>query len=283
MNNKAVSEIVGTMILIGITFFVFVILYLTVTNQMLSLANDNPHCSVLFWHDEEKIYCEHIGGETIYNWSILVNSNVSALGEKFEIGNIIYSGYNSSMDSFVVLRDKRNLIGTYYLAGNAPAIVYENITDLPFIEEVDNGLGFVGNDSCDSISDVDEKYLYTFNHFGFYCGIFKAQKSSYGSEINNLTIYAICKNTDVVGNGVATGYLTLRFNGSWYRPYQMGVNVWYLNSCNWTLYKEVFEKNPETNQPWNINDINSLDYRICLNAAVNGNKVRCDTFWSEIK
>jgi hypothetical protein len=86
--NEAVSELVGTLLLLAIAIACFSIIYLyTTTHEWIHISEPTP--TIFATMGDNLVKFEHLGGETVSNYTIFKNGVKVKSGENFKIGDTI--------------------------------------------------------------------------------------------------------------------------------------------------------------------------------------------------
>lgn len=128
--NAGVSEVVGTVLLLGITITCATLVWLFVVPEAQTYATSlTPHRLPEIWGtiEDSAVVLEHEGGNPITTWHLILNSNNTQQGSNFTIGTIIRAPVNTTQENSVMLiDDENNLVAFDYVFPPLSSFVPEN-------------------------------------------------------------------------------------------------------------------------------------------------------------
>lgn len=201
--NEAVSELVGTMLLLGIAVASFSILYVyTTTHEWIHI--DKPTPNVFGTANYTGVLLEHGSGVEVSDYMVLVNGVKVAIGKNWTIGNTIYVPAKT--------HDSLLMIGDDQLVMQWPDIVLP-IAPAPYIPQTSEWLNVdswsktynssywhkVGIKPYLNSKDYPTNYIYATNSEAQKIGIFGFQNTTLSGSSFAVNISFYCWDSDVTG------------------------------------------------------------------------------------
>lgn len=278
MDTRAVSEIVGTIMLLGMAIAFFAVVYVSVTSFF--IVQDEIYCSVLGSCNGSTVILMHMRGETIPSYTVVCDNGYKATGKNFSIGNSIEVPLDCP--SNIMLIDSNNQLqfqGHFEPYDTPePEPIYE---DTPYIlepnEVIINELGArpTGIDPLEAIGDDnDSTYLFTKDHYDWKLFLVDFEVPLF-KEINGIWIYARLRNS--YDTDIPRWMLRTIVNGTTYDNY-IGTDI----SIYWETYGVFYPINPITNTSWTNNDLQDLQVGLLLNGAHFKNQLQASRFYLEV-
>lgn len=284
MQRKAVSSVIGTMLMLICSILIFTVLYFSVT-QGLIFEEPAPRVDLYGSKNGNKVTIIHQGGEVLLNWLLWLNGQIWLQGSNLHCGETISFDINSSLNNTVTLVSDNTVLFHGYWSGSGgsdsgsggeqPPSVNQTLNtsfDLHFTSAYELLLDCEPSGQFVNATNTND------SDFTYLCFVEYTNCRPICFEVEDVNITGNITSIDVFLSTRALGinckdYIALSLDDSnWYSK-----NLWIdtLFEPTYTMRSESWDINPQTGLNWSNTDVNNLHIKIGLMHDSQWNEVRC--------